>query len=134
MIEQILGWIGTALFFYGVWALARKNIWGFFANSLANILYMAQGILMKNWPLVACSIGLFIINIYGVREWRRIKTILPKLLIEFFTILDSVEETDSGTRFHPVTIDSCRVMKTKRLGELFSKMKDIIKYKGNNNV
>lgn len=54
---------------------------------------------------------------------------LNKLLTEFFTILDSVEETDSGRPFHPVTINSCRVMKTKRLGELFSEMKGIIKYK-----
>ena len=70
MIEQILGWFGTILFFYGVWALAVKKISGFFANGLANILYMIQGILMKNWPLVACSIGLFIINVYGVIKWR----------------------------------------------------------------
>jgi len=70
MIEQILGWIGTILFFYGVWALAVKKISGFFANGTANLLYMFQGILMKNWPLVVCSIGLFIFNIYGIHKWR----------------------------------------------------------------
>lgn len=70
MIEQILGWIGTCLFFYGVWALAMKKINGFYANALANILYAIQGILMKNYPLVVCSIGLLIINIYGINNWR----------------------------------------------------------------
>lgn len=69
-IEAVLGWLGTGLFFYGVWALAKKNICGFWANGVANILYATQGILMKNWPLVACSVGLFLINIYGINEWR----------------------------------------------------------------
>ena len=69
-VEQTLGWIGTGLFFYGVWALAKMKISGFWANGVANLMYMAQGILMKNWALVACSVGLFIINIYGIREWK----------------------------------------------------------------
>ena len=54
---------------------------------------------------------------------------LNDLVTEFFTILDGVEESDSGTTFHPVYIGSCRVMKTKRLGEIFTEMKDIVKYK-----
>ena len=53
---------------------------------------------------------------------------LKKLVIEFFKILDTVEESDSGKIFHPVHISSCRVMTTKRLGEIFSEMKEIIKY------
>ena len=53
---------------------------------------------------------------------------LHELLIEFFQILDSVEESDSGKEFHPVYISSCRVMKTKRLSEIFSEIKYIINY------
>ena len=71
MIEPILGWIGTALFFYGVWALARMKTSGFLSNGIANLLYTTQGILMKNWPLVVCSVGLFIFNLYGIQEWRK---------------------------------------------------------------
>jgi len=70
MIEQILGWIGTLLFFYGVWALAVKKISGFYSNALANILYAIQGILMNNYPLIVCSIGLLFINLYGINNWR----------------------------------------------------------------
>jgi len=52
--------------------------------------------------------------------------IIYKLLTEFFSILDEVEESDSGRKFHPVYISSCRVMKTKRIDELINKMKGII--------
>lgn len=71
MIEQILGWLGTICFFYGVWALGSKNISGFYANSIANILYAIQGCIMGNYPLVVCSIGLLIFNIYGIKQWSK---------------------------------------------------------------
>ena len=53
---------------------------------------------------------------------------LNELLTEFFQILDTVEESDSGKEFHPVFINSCRVLTTKRLNEIFSEIKKIINY------
>jgi len=53
---------------------------------------------------------------------------LYKLLTEFFEILDTVEESDSGRAFRPVYISSCRVLTTERIGELFSEIKKIIDY------
>ena len=70
MIAQSLGWVGTLLFFYGVMALSLKHISGFYANGMANILYTIQGSIMFNYPLVVCSIGLLLINIYGIYNWR----------------------------------------------------------------
>lgn len=52
---------------------------------------------------------------------------LYSLLNEFFSILETKEETDSGKDFYPVQITSCRVLKTKRLGEIFSEIKEIMK-------
>lgn len=66
-----LGYLGTILFFYGVWALSIKHISGFYSNGIANICYGIQAILMKNWPLLICSIGLFLINVYGIYNWRK---------------------------------------------------------------
>ena len=51
---------------------------------------------------------------------------MKELLKEFFAILDTVEESDNGTEFHPVYISSCRVMKTKRIQEIFTELKQII--------
>ena len=52
---------------------------------------------------------------------------LKNLVKEFFAILDEVEESDSGREFHTVYVSSCRVMKTKRLDEIFTEMKKLIK-------
>ena len=50
------------------------------------------------------------------------------LISEFFSILETTEESDSGKEFHPVYISSCRVMKTKRIEEIISEIKKIIGY------
>jgi len=68
-MEQILGWIGNGLFFWAVFLLAEKKPSGFVVNVLANILYGLQSILMGNWSLLWCSIGLAIINVYGWYCW-----------------------------------------------------------------
>ena len=52
---------------------------------------------------------------------------LKELVKEFFDILDEVETSDSGNDFHPVYVSSCRVMKTKRLDEIFKEMKELTK-------
>ena len=46
------------------------------------------------------------------------------ILREFFTILETVEESDSGHAFHPVYISSCRVMTTEKLQILLTKLKE----------
>jgi hypothetical protein len=71
IIEQILGWIGNCLFFYGVYALAKKSIFGFYANALANVLYIVRSFLIQDEPLFALSLGLLIINIYGIKKWLK---------------------------------------------------------------
>lgn len=70
ILSQVLGWIGTTLFFYGVYALAIKKMHGFTINILANLMYAIQSILMKNWALLACSIGLALVNLYGINQWK----------------------------------------------------------------
>jgi len=70
-MEQYLGWVGTILFIYGVWAVGVKRIDGFYANAIANLMYVGQSILMNNWPLFWLSIGLIILNIKGIYEWSK---------------------------------------------------------------
>ena len=52
---------------------------------------------------------------------------LKELVKEFFEILDEEEVSESGRKFNPVYIGSCRVMKTKRLDEIFKEMKELTK-------
>ena len=53
-------------------------------------------------------------------------TKLKKLVVEFLEILETVEESSSGRKFHPVNINSCRVLLTKRVGELITEMKELV--------
>jgi hypothetical protein len=50
---------------------------------------------------------------------------LAKLVLDLLTMLESMEESDSGREFHPTTISSCRVMHTQRLSEILPRMKEL---------
>jgi len=50
---------------------------------------------------------------------------LKKAVREFFKILDTVEESMSGTEFHPTYISSCRVMHTEKLSKILPKMRKL---------
>ena len=47
------------------------------------------------------------------------------LLREFFQLLDIEEESDSGRRFHPNYIASCRILDGQKLNEILTELKRI---------
>lgn len=71
MLEEILGWVGNILFVYGVYALGKKNIYGFHINSIANLLYAWQSIILNNSPLFWLSLALIVLNLKGIYEWKK---------------------------------------------------------------
>jgi len=77
-IIMILGWAGTILFVYGVWIIGNKNVSGFYANSIANLLYAWQSIYLGNHPLFWLSILLIIINLKGIYQWQFKRTMEQK--------------------------------------------------------
>ena len=69
---EILGWIGNIFFVIGCLSIARrKTIRGLILNSLGNLLYLAQAIIMFNISLVMLSVFLGIINGYGIWNWKK---------------------------------------------------------------
>lgn len=50
---------------------------------------------------------------------------LKELVREFFKHLDTIEESDSGRKFHSTSISSCRTMTLLRLEEILPKMKQL---------
>ena len=70
-MTEILGWISNLFFIYGVYAIGKRNIYGFYSNSIANLLYAWQSILMNNSALFWLSIGLIVLNLKGIYEWRK---------------------------------------------------------------
>jgi hypothetical protein len=71
MIESILGWVGNLLFAIGAYGLAKKQVYGFQNQFLANLLYVVQSYLMNNTPLLFLSMGLGLFNLYGIWEWSK---------------------------------------------------------------
>ena len=71
MIEQLCGWIANIGFLGGAVLLAKKNIYGFHLQIIANILYLIQSLIMKNYSLLWLSLILVFINIYGILKWSK---------------------------------------------------------------
>jgi len=70
-LTNLCGWTGNIFFAYGVYALGNKKIIGFYCNSIANLMYVFQSIIMDNRSLFWLSIILIILNIKGIIEWRK---------------------------------------------------------------
>ena len=54
------------------------------------------------------------------------KESLLYLVKELFKMLDTVEESDSGTVFRPTSIETCRVLHATKLKEILPKIRKII--------
>lgn len=50
---------------------------------------------------------------------------LKELTVEFFKILDIVEESDSGKVFHPTFISCCRALTGPKLSAILKEMKEL---------
>jgi hypothetical protein len=70
-LPDIIGWVGNVFFIYGVYALGLKKVHGFHCNILGNLAYVAQGIMLGIPSLYVLSIGLVLLNIKGIIEWRK---------------------------------------------------------------
>lgn len=52
---------------------------------------------------------------------------LKELVKELFDMLDTEEESDSGRKYRPTTISTCRVMHSIKLKEILPKIRELIK-------
>lgn len=73
MIVDILGWTGNFFFLLATYLLGKKNIKGFYANMLGNVMYIGQCQFLHNSALFWVSIMLIIVNIKAIIEWKQKK-------------------------------------------------------------
>ena len=73
MSPNSIGWLANIFFSWGVYAIGEKNVAGFYANIVANLLYAVQGVMMGLHSLVILSILLTILNIRGIKQWKTSK-------------------------------------------------------------
>ncbi len=73
MISETLGWIGNVLFILGSITLAkRKPIPSLIFNLIANGFYVAMAVMLQTFALLALSITLIGLNIWGIISWRKV--------------------------------------------------------------
>lgn len=81
-IPDIIGWVGNVFFIWGVYALGKKNIKGFYSNAFGNFMYVVQAYLLGIPSLFWLSWGLIVLNIKGIIEWRKESYESKKILID----------------------------------------------------
>ena len=72
-LHEIGAWIGNILFVSALFFLAKKHIFGFISQVLANLLYCYHAYKIADSPLFWISVILIIVNIYAIQEWIKDK-------------------------------------------------------------
>ena len=70
-LTDILGWVANIGFILGSFLIARKKVSGFAYFGIANGIYIWLGVLFKSSSIVAISVYLLAMNVYGIINWRK---------------------------------------------------------------
>ena len=72
---QVLGWIGTVVFFFGAWFLGRERHdtrrFGLLLVVVCNLLYAIQAVGTSNHSLLTLSVGAAALQTLAWRNWRK---------------------------------------------------------------
>lgn len=75
LIADTLGWFGNLCFILGAFYLAKKKISGFWYQIGGNIMYLIQGIIFNASSLWSISLGLILLNCWGIYTWTHMNKI-----------------------------------------------------------
>ena len=67
---EILGWIATAILLIGYYLNAKKYISSFIIWFTGNALMGIYAYVIESFSVVALSIVLMILNLYGYNSWK----------------------------------------------------------------
>ena len=70
LLIDVLGWIGFGLILVGYFLNARKSIYCFYIWGMGNILYFTYGYFIHAIPMMAMSVFVLGMNIYGFVSWK----------------------------------------------------------------
>ena len=68
---DILGWLGFLLILVGYYLNAQKQIICFPIWAIGNIIYIIYGFILNAFPIMAMSIFVLGMNVYGYKNWVR---------------------------------------------------------------
>ena len=70
-IIDMIGWLGFALILLGYYFNAKKKLYCFYIWGLGNIVYILYGFVINAFPIMAMSVFVLIMNIYGYLNWAK---------------------------------------------------------------
>ena len=68
-ITEVIGWLGFALVSIGYYLNARKKLYCFIVWGIGNAVYILYGFIINAFPIIAMSIFVLGMNIYGYLNW-----------------------------------------------------------------
>ena len=68
--SQLIGWIGFLFIIAGYYLNAKKYINCFFIWGIGNVIYTFYGYTINAIPIIAMSLFLLCINVYGYYSWK----------------------------------------------------------------
>ena len=68
-ITEVIGWLGFALVSMGYYFNAKKKLYCFFIWGIGNAVYIIYGFIINAFPIIAMSIFVLGMNIYGYLNW-----------------------------------------------------------------
>ena len=68
---EIIGWLGFLLIFFGYYFNAKKKLYCFYIWGIGNIVYIIYGYIINAIPIMAMSVFVLIMNVYGYYNWGR---------------------------------------------------------------
>lgn len=68
---DLIGWIGSAFLFSGLYLVGNKNIKGFHLCLIANAFYLIQSIMLNMSSLIVLDIVTSILYIRSIIEWKK---------------------------------------------------------------
>ena len=73
LLINSLGWVGFLLILFGYYVNAKKKIYCFFIWGVGNTIYFIYGYIIDALPVMAMSIFILGMNIYGYFSWTNKK-------------------------------------------------------------
>ncbi len=67
---DLIGWMGFVFIIFGYYENAKKNINCFFIWGIGNIIYVVYGYILNATPIIAMSVFLLAMNVFGYYSWR----------------------------------------------------------------
>ena len=68
---DIIGWVGFILIIVGYYLNAKKKLYCFYIWGIGNLIYVFYGFVINAFPMMAMSVFVLFMNVYGYMNWMK---------------------------------------------------------------